>query len=135
MKPRLVKKGEHEKGFCKVCKTRLQGRQTSYCSQECWYRNTPSIMRRMVEKRDKGVCALCGCQCKHRWMSHKTYTDQQIRSMPRWQADHIIPVAEGGGLCGLDNYRTLCTTCHKKVTNELRKRLKESRNVQEKPAP
>ena len=35
-----------------------------------------------------------------------------------WQADHIIPVAEGGGLCGLENMRTLCTFCHATVSNE-----------------
>lgn len=33
-----------------------------------------------------------------------------------WQADHIVAVHEGGGECGLDNYRTLCDTCHAKVT-------------------
>lgn len=47
-----------------------------------------------------------------------------------WQADHIIPVAEGGGECGLDNMRTLCTPCHKKVTAELRDRLRQSRALQ-----
>ena len=41
-----------------------------------------------------------------------------------WQADHIIPVAEGGGECGLDNIRTLCTGCHQEVTKQLRLRLK-----------
>ena len=30
-----------------------------------------------------------------------------------WQADHRQSVVEGGGLCGLDNYRTLCTPCHR----------------------
>ena len=35
-----------------------------------------------------------------------------------WDADHIIPVKEGGGQCGLDNIRTLCISCHKKVTKE-----------------
>lgn len=29
-----------------------------------------------------------------------------------WQADHIVPVYKGGGLCDLDNFRTLCTVCH-----------------------
>jgi len=29
-----------------------------------------------------------------------------------WQADHIVPVYEGGGLCDLTNFRTLCTVCH-----------------------
>ena len=33
-----------------------------------------------------------------------------------WDADHIIPVIEGGGGCGLDNYRTLCVTCHRGET-------------------
>ena len=35
-----------------------------------------------------------------------------------WQADHIIPVAEGGGLCGLENMRTLCTFCHATASGE-----------------
>jgi 5-methylcytosine-specific restriction endonuclease McrA len=42
-----------------------------------------------------------------------------------WQADHHIPVAEGGGECDISNYRTLCTACHIKETRELQKRLKE----------
>jgi len=33
-----------------------------------------------------------------------------------WQADHAVPVAEGGGACGLDNLRTLCTACHLAAT-------------------
>ena len=41
-----------------------------------------------------------------------------------WQADHIIPVAEGGGSCGLDNLRTLCTPCHQNETERLRFRLR-----------
>jgi 5-methylcytosine-specific restriction enzyme A len=40
-----------------------------------------------------------------------------------WQADHIIPVAEGGGECGLENLRTLCRPCHGKESGALRKRL------------
>ena len=41
-----------------------------------------------------------------------------------WQADHIKAVAEGGGGCGLDNLRTLCTPCHQVETERLRGRLK-----------
>ena len=39
---------------------------------------------------------------------------------PRWEADHIVPVADGGGECGLDNYRLLCRPCHLRVTLEWR---------------
>ena len=51
-----------------------------------------------------------------------------------WEADHIIPVVEGGGCCGLDNYQTLCTRCHKEDTKALagriagRKRAEKRRN-------
>ena len=41
-----------------------------------------------------------------------------------WQADHILAVAEGGGGCGLENLRTLCTPCHKSETERLRARLR-----------
>eukprot|EP00956_Cyclotella_meneghiniana_P011054 scaffold15468_cov87-Cyclotella_meneghiniana.AAC.5 len=43
-----------------------------------------------------------------------------------WQADHIVAVAEGGGGCGVDNLRTLCTTCHLTETEKLHSRLKTS---------
>eukprot|EP00201_Polytomella_parva_P015672 CAMPEP_0175059896 /NCGR_PEP_ID=MMETSP0052_2-20121109/12690_1 /TAXON_ID=51329 ORGANISM="Polytomella parva, Strain SAG 63-3" /NCGR_SAMPLE_ID=MMETSP0052_2 /ASSEMBLY_ACC=CAM_ASM_000194 /LENGTH=183 /DNA_ID=CAMNT_0016325503 /DNA_START=118 /DNA_END=665 /DNA_ORIENTATION=+ len=33
-----------------------------------------------------------------------------------WQADHIVPVYQGGGACALDNLRTLCVACHAEVT-------------------
>lgn len=40
-----------------------------------------------------------------------------------WEMDHVVPVVEGGGSCGLDNYRTLCWACHNRETAALRKRL------------
>lgn len=50
-----------------------------------------------------------------------------IRSL--WQADHIVPVVEGGGGCGLDNLRTLCVPCHKRETRELARRRAASRRA------
>lgn len=41
-----------------------------------------------------------------------------------WQADHMHAVSEGGGDCGLENLRTLCTPCHQVETNRLRSRLR-----------
>jgi 5-methylcytosine-specific restriction endonuclease McrA len=41
-----------------------------------------------------------------------------------WDADHVVPVAEGGGQCDLSNMRTLCLLCHRTATAELRARLK-----------
>jgi 5-methylcytosine-specific restriction endonuclease McrA len=41
-----------------------------------------------------------------------------------WDADHAVPVAEGGGQCDLSNMRTLCLQCHRAATAALRLRLK-----------
>jgi len=46
-----------------------------------------------------------------------------------WDADHILPVAEGGGECDLSNLRTLCLACHRMFTGELRKRLVNSKQA------
>lgn len=48
-----------------------------------------------------------------------------------WEADHIVPVVEGGGCCGLENYRTLCQLCHKNETAVLAGRRAESRAVKD----
>jgi 5-methylcytosine-specific restriction enzyme A len=44
-----------------------------------------------------------------------------------WDADHILPVAEGGGECDLDNIRTLCLRCHRVVTAQLRERIRRAK--------
>jgi len=47
-----------------------------------------------------------------------------------WDADHIVPVCEGGGECDLDNYRTLCVPCHRRVTAGLARRRAAARRGQ-----
>lgn len=47
-----------------------------------------------------------------------------------WEAHHIIPVSEGGGMCGLDNFETVCLRCHKLETKALHGRLKQKRTGQ-----
>lgn len=47
-----------------------------------------------------------------------------------WEMDHIVPVIEGGGGCGLDGLRTLCIPCHHKQTAQLAAR--RARNVRTK---
>lgn len=50
-----------------------------------------------------------------------------VASVVLWEADHIVPVVEGGGGCGLDGYRTLCRPCHVRETTELRRRRRARR--------
>lgn len=51
-----------------------------------------------------------------------------------WEADHIVPVVEGGGECGLDGLRTLCVPCHRDVTAALNRRRAEARRAAKQPA-
>ena len=101
-------------------------------------RSSPWYVRRQVKKRDKGVCQLCGFNVvkAHRaWSRDKPpASDRAARkrwraARPRWEADHIIPVADGGGECGLDNYRLLCRTCHLQVTLAWRAQRQKSEDT------
>ena len=53
----------------------------------------PADAAHYVIKRDGGKCRTCG-------------------SRNRIQVHHIIPVKDGGGLCGPENLITLCGICH-----------------------
>lgn len=44
--------------------------------------------------------------------SSSTFASLQPLEGNAWHADHIIPVYKGGGMCQLDNLRTLCVPCH-----------------------
>eukprot|EP00802_Teleaulax_amphioxeia_P027269 Tamp_28565.p2 GENE.Tamp_28565~~Tamp_28565.p2 ORF type:complete len:161 (+),score=10.69 Tamp_28565:208-690(+) len=46
-----------------------------------------------------------------------------------WHADHIQPVFDGGGLCGVDNIRTLCVCCHALITREQSRLRADRRRV------
>lgn len=97
----------------------------------------------MVGRRDRGKCAICGLntgglahalargikirhalQASGGGLSAEAVTEDLIRRWSQvvryeksrerlWDIDHIIPVREGGGCCGLENLRTLCVVCHR----------------------
>ena len=130
------------------------GRQTfcsSWCVEEWKLRSDPGHLRARVFERDRGVCAVCRVDClaelRHikrlrgagrakaiaEWgLSPSAFAPSTPRYRSRnpsrrktlWDADHIVPVAEGGGECDLDNMRTLCLKCHRLHTEDLRQRLR-----------
>jgi 5-methylcytosine-specific restriction protein A len=58
-----------------------------------------------------------------------------VRYPELWDADHIVPVVEGGGECDLANYRTLCIPCHQRETAALAtRRAQQRRDAAEPPA-
>ena len=109
-------------------------------------------MRQRVFRRDHGVCALCGMDTtvlgrvlKAEWHRIRQARSEQerreraefrqryrwfFRRRSYWDADHIVPVVEGGGECTMANIRTLCEPCHRGVTKE-QARNRASRRRQE----
>lgn len=171
-----------QKGRCAWCGTTdLPKRRKSWCSQKCvdeyLMRSSSSGMRAAVYKRDRGICAICGCNATQeyrKWKLARTEvqrltqrllqgivvgwwsipagvvnppTKTELRAFREdllaryapgnwtpnrssgWDADHIVPVVEGGGECSLDNLRTLCHPCHKRVTAELAARRASGRRM------
>jgi 5-methylcytosine-specific restriction endonuclease McrA len=140
-------RGPNGRALCRWCTLEVpQGRRT-FCSDWCVHewrlRSDPGYVREQLLVRDKGVCALCGIDCVREWNRIRkargrarevALRDWEVRLRQRgslWDADHIVPVAEGGGECDLANMRTLCLKCHRRVTAALRERLRARAAAQE----
>lgn len=126
---------------CRYCKGSVLPPKRTFCSPKCIHehrlRSDGSYLRYHVYQRDFGICAICNIdtskiaqelwKVKYNSNQHdillKKYNITKTRKITLnknggglWDADHIIPVKKGGGLCGLDNLRTLCISCHKIIT-------------------
>lgn len=120
-----------------------------WCSDECVNdflvrKGDAGRIRLLLRQRDKEVCARCGFDAKpvQKLLRNLQYPAQkEVRQRlaivgfrrTLWDADHIVPVVEGGGGCGLENYRTLCLWCHQDETAKLAKRRAQERHDAKRP--
>lgn len=149
-------RGPNGRALCRNCDAEVPKGRRTFCSEGCvddWAsRHSPTLMRQRVFRRDNGMCALCGIDTtvlgkvlNMEWQRIKrAHTEQQRRERAEfrqryrwffrrrtyWDADHIVPVVEGGGECTLANIRTLCVPCHQRVTKQ-QARDRASRRRQE----
>jgi len=138
-----LQKGVDGRNLCRWCSLQVPtGRFTfcsSFCVEEWQLRSNPGHLRERVFERDKGVCSICRVDCqaaliqmkKARGVARlKLQVEWGVNASRKslWDADHIVPVVEGGGECDLSNMRTLCLRCHRKATTALRVRLKSTGN-------
>ena len=117
-----------------------------FCSERCAARYASAekraSARRQLFERELGICQLChfdahafykriaALPSEHERMQalmaspYSTASERLKRMLtaPKegdfWEADHIVPVAEGGGETCLDNFQTLCVPCHQKKTRQ-----------------
>ncbi len=142
IEPHLLPRGANGLPLCRWCELEiLAKRRRTFCSDYCVHqwrlRTDPGYLRDQVFARDCGMCGGCGADTiaiyaalkrargKARAAGLAFYGMKTVTSRRSlWDADHIRPVAEGGGQCDLDNLRTLCIACHRQETAELRQRLR-----------
>jgi 5-methylcytosine-specific restriction endonuclease McrA len=139
IKPAQIERGPEGRPLCRWCRAEVPKRRRTFCSDACVHewklRTNPGYLRDHVFARDKGVCAQCGIDTKKlrgdmrkldyaaRRQFLKRWGLREGSRKSLWDADHIVPVAEGGGQCDLSNMRTLCLLCHREATAALRVRL------------
>ena len=132
-------KGTNGRLLCRWCSLEVPARRFTFCSDWCvneWrLRTDPGYLREQVLLRDAGVCAICRTDTitayrelrRSRGSQRKkllaTWGLRRLTRQSLWDADHKVPVVEGGGQCDLQNLRTLCVRCHRLQTCELRARL------------
>lgn len=134
-------RGPNGRGLCRWCRAEVPKGRRTFCNDDCVHewklRTNPGYLRDQVLQRDRGVCAECGLDAiefqrrfqllpvkKRRAL--KVQLDWHAARRSFWDADHIVPVVEGGGECDLSNIRTLCLWCHRDKTAELRNRQRRA---------
>lgn len=133
--------GANGRPLCRWCRLEiLAPRRRTFCSSYCVHqwklRSDPGYLREQVFLRDRGICTLCQTDTLMEYQRLKKSRGANriqllelwgMRSVTSrrslWDADHILPVAEGGGECDLENLRTLCLPCHREATADLMRRL------------
>jgi 5-methylcytosine-specific restriction protein A len=138
--PSAIERGPAGRPLCRWCKSEVPKGRRTFCSEICVHewklRTDPGYLRDQVFARDHGVCAKCGADtvalrrdmrkldfaARRQFLKRWKLREGSRKSL--WDADHIVPVAEGGGQCDLSNMRTLCLRCHNEATAALRKRLR-----------
>ena len=140
VKPSSLEHGPGGRALCRWCRIEVPKGRRTFCSDACVHewslRTDPGYLREQVFARDHGVCAQCGVDtialrrdmrkldyaARRQFLRKWKLSENSRKSL--WDADHVLPVAEGGGQCNLSNMRTLCLLCHRKATAELRARMR-----------
>jgi len=113
---------------------RVFGRDHGVCAECGLDTSSLDLMRVYLSLNHFRVCTGDGVRWMRQWNYPQWVQDQWGPWWPGrgelqlWQADHIIPVVEGGGCCGIENYQTLCLRCHKEDTARLARRLAGKRD-------
>ncbi|WP_371930971.1 HNH endonuclease [Lewinella sp. JB7] len=103
---RLFPQPDKSKCAC-GCNAHLSRNRRRWATKECQMhalknflivKGDTGTIRNELFHLDKGFCRWCGIHD------------------PQWEADHILPVYQGGGATSIENFQTLCKSCHLEKT-------------------
>jgi 5-methylcytosine-specific restriction endonuclease McrA len=139
--------GQH---VCVWCGVSLTGtRRQRWCGQKCvltyqiakgdqgaarkWLRRDWESGPRGYTLREHLPCAICGLDMSETAIEARLADEPPsakrralLRDQHRWEADHIVPLVEGGA-AHPSNLRVLCRVCHLDETRALRARQAAAR--------
>lgn len=136
---------ERDKGICEICGCDADKEYEAYRKLS---ETVERLTDRLMHQRRFNVCWVRG---RWQFVEYQNPDRKEVADFRRymmrkyapgnwtsdrtsgWDADHIVPVAEGGGECDLSNLRTACIPCHKQLTKELAARLAERRKKNKTP--
>ena len=147
-------KDEQGNPLCRWCLVPVVAPRLSWCSDKCVLdykdRYDGTHQRKQVFKRDRGICVVCTVDTKRvaravmalkgdRAAQGRMLVDHGFRATdlrfkrrglsPLWQADHTVPVVEGGGGAHFSELRTLCLICHRAETARLMARRRAAKKA------
>lgn len=106
------------------------------CQHEWWGSYTSegrfAVVARDIRDHDRVFCAGCGVVCVEKAEGDHAWSRfGQVHELATWEADHRIPL-EDGGAHALDNLQCLCVDCHRaKTGRENRERAERRANLRE----
>lgn len=141
-----ARKNKEGKRLCCWCSESLSGRKRRWCGEECVHeylvvKSDQNYLRGVAWRRDRGVCSSCKVDTERLYHQYHASinrdNEEEVTGRLKdlgfhetassfWQADHKVPVSEGGNLLGPGNIQTLCLSCHKRKTKNQRKNRKKS---------
>ena len=142
---------EREPYECVCCGGGVPKSRRNWCGDDCVkafrLRCDPASGRDYVIETSRGICAECGADtipAEREWRAAQRAAgiwpkgfrpggpteDHPVFARGVWrEVDHVVPVCEGGGLCGPEGLRLLCGRCHHEATRRLAKRMMERRRA------
>lgn len=89
---------------CTACEADTGAVEILFCGSACRALfSARKVERAAVVAKTGGFCAKCG-------------VDLLQEESPAWEANHVVPVYDGGGCCTIENLEPLCLSCHRGVS-------------------